>query len=54
MTDYLKDLERRYPGLEHIILGFPFGASAADFKDQLDRFAKDVMPKFRGRAVAAH
>src|SRR6266702_2692572 len=54
MTEYLKDLERRYPGLEHIILGFPFGASAADFKDQLDRFAKDVMPKFRGRAVAAH
>ena len=54
MTDYLKDLERRYPGLEHIILGFPFGASAADFKDQLERFARDVMPKFRGQAVAAH
>src|SRR2546426_374982 len=54
MTDYLKDLERRYPGLEHIILGFPFGASAADFKDQLERFARDVMPAFRGRAVAAH
>ncbi|PYN62805.1 MAG: hypothetical protein DMD90_19600 [Candidatus Rokuibacteriota bacterium] len=54
MTDYLKDLERRYPGLEHIILGFPFGASAADFKDQLQRFARDVMPAFRGRAVAAH
>ena len=49
MTDYLKDLERRYPGLEHIILGFPFGASAAEFKDQLERFGRDVMPKFRGR-----
>src|SRR5262249_3139954 len=48
MTDYLKDLERRYPGLEQIILGFPFGASAANFKDQLERFARDVMPKFRG------
>jgi alkanesulfonate monooxygenase SsuD/methylene tetrahydromethanopterin reductase-like flavin-dependent oxidoreductase (luciferase family) len=53
MTDYLKDLERRYPGLEHIILGFPFGASAADFKDQLERFAKDVMPAFRRQSVAA-
>ena len=52
MTDYLKDLERRYPGLEHIILGFPFGATAADFKDQLERFARDVMPKFRERVAA--
>lgn len=50
LTAYLKDIERRYPGLEHIILGFPFGATAADFKDQLERFARDVMPAFRGPA----
>jgi len=47
LTAYLKDVERKYPGLEHIVLGFPFGATAADFKDQLERFARDVMPAFR-------
>jgi alkanesulfonate monooxygenase SsuD/methylene tetrahydromethanopterin reductase-like flavin-dependent oxidoreductase (luciferase family) len=51
LTAYLKGLEEQYPGLEHIILGFPFGASAATFKDQLRRFAEDVMPAFRQQAV---
>jgi hypothetical protein len=46
MIDYLKDIEARYPGLEHIMLGFPFGATAAQFKGQLTRFAQEVMPAF--------
>jgi len=44
MIDYLKDIEARYPGLEHLMLGFPFGATVAQFKVQLSRFAKEVMP----------
>jgi hypothetical protein len=31
---YLQELEDRYPGLEHIVLGFPMGASVAQFKKQ--------------------
>jgi hypothetical protein len=53
LTAYLRDIEAKYPGLEHIVLGFPFGASAAEFKDQLKRFARDVMPAFRQQAVHA-
>jgi hypothetical protein len=48
---YLKELEEHYPGLEHIMLGFPFGASAAEFQVQLRRFAREVMPAFRQQSV---
>ncbi len=44
---YLKDIEGKYPGLEHIVLGFQMGASTVQFKDQLARFAREVMPAFR-------
>jgi hypothetical protein len=44
---YLKDIEARYPGLEYLRLGFPFGETAAQFKGQLTRFAQEVMPAFR-------
>jgi hypothetical protein len=47
IIDYLKDIETRYPGLEHLMLGFPFGETAAQFKGQLTRFAQEVMPAFR-------
>jgi hypothetical protein len=47
MIDYLKDIETRYPSLEHMMLGFPFGATVAQFKGQLTRFARGVMPAFR-------
>lgn len=48
---YLKELQAKYPGLEHIIIGFPFGATAEQFKEQLRRFASEVMPAFQQRAV---
>jgi alkanesulfonate monooxygenase SsuD/methylene tetrahydromethanopterin reductase-like flavin-dependent oxidoreductase (luciferase family) len=48
---YLKELEEHYPGLEHIMLGCPFGASSAEFQAQLRRFAQEVMPAFRQQAV---
>jgi alkanesulfonate monooxygenase SsuD/methylene tetrahydromethanopterin reductase-like flavin-dependent oxidoreductase (luciferase family) len=48
---YLKALEAQYPGLEHIMLGFPFGLSSAEFQAQLRRFAQEVMPAFRRQAV---
>src|SRR5262249_5152009 len=48
---YLKELEEHYPGLEHIMLGWPFGASSVEFQEQLRRFAREVMPAFRQQAV---
>jgi alkanesulfonate monooxygenase SsuD/methylene tetrahydromethanopterin reductase-like flavin-dependent oxidoreductase (luciferase family) len=53
MIDYLKDLEARYPGLEHLMLGFPFGATAVQFKEQLTRFAQQVIPAFQSSGVRA-
>ena len=48
---YLQEIEARYPGLEHILLGFPMGASLSQFKEQLACFAHEVMPTFKKTAV---
>jgi alkanesulfonate monooxygenase SsuD/methylene tetrahydromethanopterin reductase-like flavin-dependent oxidoreductase (luciferase family) len=53
LIDYLKNIEARYPGLEHLMLGFPFGATAPQFKAQLTRFAQEVIPAFQHPAVRA-
>ncbi|MQF69226.1 LLM class flavin-dependent oxidoreductase [SAR202 cluster bacterium AD-804-J14_MRT_500m] len=45
-VDFLKDTESRYPGLEHIVLHWPEGMPRAEFMDQLERFANEVMPSF--------
>jgi alkanesulfonate monooxygenase SsuD/methylene tetrahydromethanopterin reductase-like flavin-dependent oxidoreductase (luciferase family) len=45
---YLKELERRYPGLDHVMLGWPIGTPRAMMVEQLGRFAREVMPAFRG------
>ena len=49
---YLKELEEKYPGLEQIMIGFPMGATAQQFREQMTRFAQEVMPAFRGAQVA--
>ena len=43
----LRDLEAGYPGLEHIILHWPEGMPAHEWKDQLGLFAREVMPAFQ-------
>ena len=47
---FLKDLEDKYPGLEHIILHWAEGMPRAEFMEQLRRFAKEVMPAFTNRS----
>ncbi|GIT14202.1 MAG: hypothetical protein CM1200mP35_10220 [Chloroflexota bacterium] len=32
------------------MIGFPMGETKAQFKEQLTRFAKEIMPAFRGQA----
>ena len=50
--DYLKELEERYPGLEQIVFPFPTGFTREQMKEQLTRFAAEVMPAFRKTKVA--
>jgi alkanesulfonate monooxygenase SsuD/methylene tetrahydromethanopterin reductase-like flavin-dependent oxidoreductase (luciferase family) len=53
LIERLKEIEAAYPGLEHIMLHWAEGMPAEEWKEQLRRFAHDVMPAFRtaGEAV---
>jgi alkanesulfonate monooxygenase SsuD/methylene tetrahydromethanopterin reductase-like flavin-dependent oxidoreductase (luciferase family) len=54
VTRRLRELEDEYPGLEDIVLHWPEGMGASEWKAQLRRFAAEVMPSFqRQPAVAA-
>ena len=44
---YLKEIEEKYPGVEQIMIGFPMGETKAQFKEQITRFAKEVIPSFK-------
>ncbi len=44
---YLKDVERRYPGLDHVMIGWALGTPRDLMIEQLTRFAQEVMPAFR-------
>lgn len=45
-VDFLKEMEKKYPGLENIILHWPEGMPRDEFLSQLTIFAKEVMPHF--------
>jgi hypothetical protein len=42
----LKELEPRYPGLEHVMIAWALGTPRALMLEQLTRFAREVMPAF--------
>jgi alkanesulfonate monooxygenase SsuD/methylene tetrahydromethanopterin reductase-like flavin-dependent oxidoreductase (luciferase family) len=44
---YLEELERRYPGLEHVMIAWALGTPRELMIEQLTRFARDVMPAFQ-------
>ena len=44
--DLLRELEEKYPGLEHIILHWAEGMPREEFMEQLRMFAADVIPAF--------
>jgi alkanesulfonate monooxygenase SsuD/methylene tetrahydromethanopterin reductase-like flavin-dependent oxidoreductase (luciferase family) len=44
--EVIREFEARYPGLDQVMLHWTEGLSAAEFQDQLRRFARDVMPAF--------
>ncbi len=47
LVAYLKDLENRYPGMEHINLSTPMGTPQAVMLEQFQWVSEAVMPKFR-------
>ena len=49
---FLRDLERKYPGLEHVILHWAEGMPRHEFMEQLRLFATEVMPAFRAPEIA--
>jgi alkanesulfonate monooxygenase SsuD/methylene tetrahydromethanopterin reductase-like flavin-dependent oxidoreductase (luciferase family) len=46
LVAYLRDLESRFPGLEHVNVSISMGTPKAVMLEQLQWFAKEVMPKF--------
>jgi alkanesulfonate monooxygenase SsuD/methylene tetrahydromethanopterin reductase-like flavin-dependent oxidoreductase (luciferase family) len=50
LVAYLKDLEARFPGLEHVNVSPSMGTPKAVMLEQLRWFAKEVMPAFKKAA----
>lgn len=47
LVAFLKHLEARYPGLEHVNLSMPMGTPEAIMLDQYRRVTAEVMPHFQ-------
>ncbi len=48
----LRELEAQFPGLEDIVVQWPEGMPWLEYKEQLTRFAQEVMPHFTPGKVA--
>src|SRR5438128_5511120 len=53
IIEQLKAVEKRYPGIDCVIYATPLGTPLDVQLEDLDRFAKEVIPAFRGAKVAA-
>jgi alkanesulfonate monooxygenase SsuD/methylene tetrahydromethanopterin reductase-like flavin-dependent oxidoreductase (luciferase family) len=53
IIETLMKVEQRYPGLDRVICTMPLGTPLATALEQLERFAKEVMPAFRTAKAAA-
>ncbi|MBI3966349.1 MAG: LLM class flavin-dependent oxidoreductase [Chloroflexi bacterium] len=51
-VEYFRELETKYPGLEHIIFHWAEGMPIAEFKEQLRIMAREVIPAFTSRGAA--
>jgi hypothetical protein len=50
LVAYLKSLEERFPGLQHVHLSNSMGTPKDALLEQIARLGKDVMPKFTAQA----
>src|SRR5579872_3959748 len=53
IIEQLKAVEKRYPGVDRVICATPLGTPLDIQLEDLDRFAKEVMPAFRNGKMAA-
>jgi alkanesulfonate monooxygenase SsuD/methylene tetrahydromethanopterin reductase-like flavin-dependent oxidoreductase (luciferase family) len=53
VIEQLKDVERQYPGLDRVGVGHPVGTPESVITEQLEWFAREVMPAFKGKIKAA-
>ena len=53
MIERLMQLEEQYPGLQQVNMGHPVGTPQKAILEQLEWFAQEVMPAFKGRVKAA-
>src|SRR5213595_2895539 len=53
IIEQLKAVEKRYPGVDRVICATPLGTPLDVQLEDLDRFAKEVMPAFRTAKIAA-
>src|ERR1041385_1414905 len=53
IIEQLKAVEKRYPGLNRVICATPLGTPLDVQLEDLERFAKEVMPAFGGAKIAA-
>ncbi len=51
IVEHLKKLEKAYPGLDRISISPSLGVPEAVILEQLERFAKEVMPAFKGKTL---
>ena len=49
----IKVVEKRYPGLDRVVCRMALGTPLAMALEQLELFATEVMPAFRGERAAA-
>ena len=49
IIEHLKKLEKAYPGLDRISISPSLGVPQAVILEQVERFAKEVMPAFKGK-----
>ena len=53
VIEQLQQVQERYPGLERIGVSHPVGTPGNMILEQLEWFAKDVMPAFKGKVESA-
>ena len=53
LVERLQELEERYPGLEEVHVGQVVGTDQPVILEQLEWFARDVMPVFKRRTSGA-
>jgi alkanesulfonate monooxygenase SsuD/methylene tetrahydromethanopterin reductase-like flavin-dependent oxidoreductase (luciferase family) len=52
IVEQLKAVEKRYPGHDRVICATPLGTPLDVQLEDLDRFAKEVIPAFRDTKIA--